>query len=262
MDNLAEDEPEYENRIVVFIDILGFKEVVESKSVKEICDAIESVHKLQEEQLFSEVYEPASGGELNPIDKQITVFSDSIVISFVNSNELKYKLDLQNFFSMICRLQNNLAKFQEKLIRGGITEGLLYHKKDVCFGPALNRAYYLESVEAEFPRVLIDDCVIRKYGFNESDLFISIKDEKFYLDFLKIYRDYITSPHRAEDSILFSLLQFQKLIINGLNHTSSAVRKKYTWLAQEFNDVIGPTIDKEGAIEWFNEKLERIKIEN
>jgi len=37
-----------------------------------------------------------------------------------------------------------------------VTIGLLHHDTDIVFGPALNRAYVLESQQAQYPRIIID----------------------------------------------------------------------------------------------------------
>jgi hypothetical protein len=41
-------------------------------------------------------------------------------------------------------------------IRGAVTVGLIHHDEHIVFGPALNRAYELESKVAIYPRILID----------------------------------------------------------------------------------------------------------
>jgi hypothetical protein len=42
------------------------------------------------------------------------------------------------------------------LVRGGLAKGMLHHRGNVVFGPALLDAYALESTIAKFPRILID----------------------------------------------------------------------------------------------------------
>jgi hypothetical protein len=39
---------------------------------------------------------------------------------------------------------------------GAVTIGLVHHDAEIVFGPALNRAYMLESQQAKFPRILMD----------------------------------------------------------------------------------------------------------
>lgn len=50
------------------------------------------------------------------------------------------------------------------LVRGGITLGKLTHiEGGPLYGPAMNRAYYLECKEVKYPRVLIDKPCLVKY---------------------------------------------------------------------------------------------------
>lgn len=41
-------------------------------------------------------------------------------------------------------------------MRGAVTVGAIHHDQHIVFGPALNRAYELESKVAFYPRILID----------------------------------------------------------------------------------------------------------
>jgi hypothetical protein len=47
------------------------------------------------------------------------------------------------------------------LLRGGVAEGDIIHDEEGVFGPALIRAYELESRIAMFPRVVVDEPVMR-----------------------------------------------------------------------------------------------------
>jgi hypothetical protein len=84
------------------------------------------------------------------IDVEVTTFSDNVVIS---AN--KPKKSLPRFLSMAVGLQL-ATTMQGFLMRGGITMGNIVHDKRAVFGPALNRAYELESKIAKYPRVIFD----------------------------------------------------------------------------------------------------------
>ena len=53
-------------------------------------------------------------------------------------------------------LMQLIAASQGVWVRGGVTVGNILHDDDVVFGPALNRAYELESKVAKFPRIVLD----------------------------------------------------------------------------------------------------------
>lgn len=48
------------------------------------------------------------------------------------------------------------------LFRGGITYGKVVHTDKMLFGPAMNKAYSLESKTAVYPRIIIDNDVIKQ----------------------------------------------------------------------------------------------------
>jgi hypothetical protein len=96
----------YEKRVTVFLDILGFKQLIKSTEIKE-----EDV-----EENFSK-------------SKRITHFSDSIVISF-NENEES------EIFYTLSEIQNLIINLIYKgiICRGGIAYGKLIHNEKMIFG--------------------------------------------------------------------------------------------------------------------------------
>ena len=50
------------------------------------------------------------------------------------------------------------------LLRGGVTVGDVIHEDEIVFGPGLNRAYYLESKIARYPRFVLDPACIKEFG--------------------------------------------------------------------------------------------------
>ena len=137
-------------RIVAFVDILGFKNMVDNSLKSQ--QSAENLHKALER-----IYELKKHNErLNDIESlhefgvEISTFSDSIIIS--------YPIDFEGglFFIImeLIHLQIDLV-FYGILIRGGLSIGLLYHKENIVYGPAMNDAYYLESKCAIYPRIII-----------------------------------------------------------------------------------------------------------
>ena len=69
----------------------------------------------------------------------VSTFSDNIVISTpVAEGNIPYFLQSM----AVMQLMTTSLHF---LLRGGISMGDIYHDEEVVFGPALNRAYELES---------------------------------------------------------------------------------------------------------------------
>lgn len=91
-----------------------------------------------------------------PEDMQFTQFSDSIILSVLFSPG-----NVGVFLSCILRFLTR-AFHSGVFVRGGITIGQAFHVEARCFGPAVIRAYDLESTVAKYPRVIIDPNSLEK----------------------------------------------------------------------------------------------------
>lgn len=169
---------DYEDRIVCFIDLLGFKSAID-QSLSEGRVRIrlyETIHDLKPEKVLNETYgnipfffldkagtiKPSRDvlqgdlrehfGDSYPI--AVTQFSDSFVLSCPSNNHASCSLLLKAVYLIHLMYFYNLGM----MVRGGITKGKIIHEEGgALFGPAMNEAYRLESKEAKNPRVLIDE---------------------------------------------------------------------------------------------------------
>lgn len=133
----------YENRIVAFLDILGFRAMV---------GKFQSDPTLQQRlhRALTEIkaYKGFAG---NPgtVQKEVeaSVFSDSIVISAA----------ADQLFTVIWTCIGLQARLMATgvLARGGISQGPTFHQNDVLYGEGMIKAYDLESKAAIYPRVVI-----------------------------------------------------------------------------------------------------------
>jgi hypothetical protein len=136
----------YQKRIVVFLDILGFKNIVENTDYAFSLIELLSNIKDSKKKLLKDISED---------EIEITWFSDCIVISApLNIYYLHFTLEI------VQQMQSELIQNQV-LIRGGISIGDCYHKDDKLFGPAMNNAYRIESEISNVPRVLLGEEVIK-----------------------------------------------------------------------------------------------------
>jgi hypothetical protein len=68
-------------------------------------------------------------------------------------------------------------------IRGGVTVGDIVHDEHVVFGPALNRAYHLESQVADKPRIVLDpECLEPIGGAKELGSLVVVEEGVSFLD--------------------------------------------------------------------------------
>lgn len=256
----------YEEKFIAFIDILGFGSLVEASSLDQsIPEKILAVLKsIQPEAIHEEAYarvnkELIPPGELEKvmevcdlmtaqmrkmISVTITYFSDSLVISAPSHDVMSSQMLLD----MLAKLSIKLWVENSLLIRGGMTLGKLIHiENGPLFGPAMNRAYHLESKLAKNPRILIDASCIEAYRRAQTfELFescIQQDGEFYYASLATAYRHIIndSSLALAGEKVLApfrtgfdeSHHRVEKLIEST---EDEGIRGKFIWLAQELKD--------------------------
>jgi hypothetical protein len=265
MDNnnekINDEEFEYKNRMVAFIDILGFKDIVnESKDkcqiIKEIIEAMDlakDIKKLAE--LMKKAYIVDENNDKHKIDMQLTLFSDSVIISI--NDDKKIKTELYNaFFNNLKKLAYALAR-RNFFLRGGITYGKLYHVENKCFGPAMNKAYALESTVANYPRIVVDKKALEEINKLKEEYVITDKiDSIEILDYLymKIY-SCISSENKDESAeYLKSLLEIknnvEKNILKFKDRDNEKLLIKYQWYKNYYNDTIQKILPSEQKDEF------------
>lgn len=134
----------YAERIVAFIDILGFRALVRQLSgdssrhtkIKQALTEIRSYKKLS-------VQKYTDQSKL-----EVSVFSDSIAIS--GSSD-----DIFDVIWSAIYLQCRLLALGI-LVRGGISRGQTVHTADILYGEGMLNAYDLESKVAIYPRIILD----------------------------------------------------------------------------------------------------------
>jgi hypothetical protein len=141
------DDSIYEDRAVLFLDILGFSELVKTGRERDILSVLEVTDEVKKKYPF-----------VTQGDMDISTFSDSIVVSA--------KIDDGIGVARVSHYAGYLAwKFLELgiLTRGGIAVGKMYHKNGTAFGPAFIEAHELESKLAIYPRILATTDVHRSF---------------------------------------------------------------------------------------------------
>lgn len=226
-------EHSYENRLVAFIDVLGFAEKI-SKSktdgvfLNKLCNAVYSIQDY--------IKEAQTDLDLSPETSNVTQFSDSVVISI----KMEDSYQILAIFQLLKRIQVNLIRDQI-LVRGGIVKGELIHKKDLLLGPGLVNAYYLESKCAQYPRIVIEPKVLwqfarskggkKKFRIKDYDYhktFTHDTDGTSYIDYFNDIGDYLNNGH---DEIYFKNLC--ELIKSNIDSDNISTRIKYLWMREK-----------------------------
>jgi hypothetical protein len=218
----------YIQKYVAFIDMLGFKNLVES------ADA----HAEQREALAKVIgiFRNTIGAH-ETLGTRVTQFSDSLIVSADWS-----EVGLHAVLSGCTWLAINLVQYAV-LLRGGIAIGGITHEPDVLFGMGINRAYAFDKSGLP-PRIAID-----------RDVALDIQRSARLANW-----GFVTQDHLTGDSMLHILREIEgydaKPVAGGIVwdrhaadiaeiirlHLSSdqpdEIRRKYAWLAEYWNRVV------------------------
>jgi hypothetical protein len=164
------NEP-YPEKVVTFIDILGFSELV-----RKIGDDDALHKKLNHALTWFNAFKSSSEQSNTAQSKlQITTFSDSVVISGDHS-------DIHSIFWTSLMLQAELLGVGV-LLRGGVSKGRLVHKSNLLYGEGMLRAYALESKVAVYPRIVVDESLVAQINQNYQKIFLrKDTDGMWFLD--------------------------------------------------------------------------------
>lgn len=242
----------YRLAIVTFIDILGFSEIVAELKP----DKINKILKIVEEST-----NPSDFAQ-SPLNARTIAFSDSIIrVRIIESKEnLAYPIGL--VFSELYELMHIQSELipEEILIRGGITLGDICVDENRVFGPAMVRAYHLESKFAKFPRIVLDPTLIKEYKLNkllrrdghslETDseyvkgLIRQSDDGLWFVDYLSAIHSEFDEPETSPEYVF----RHKEVIMNKCPkiYDYDTTLSKYVWLANYHNTIVGECRDS-----WF-----------
>lgn len=233
-----EEALQYKVRIVAFLDILGWKQAVLSKSsvdsgvVKVLGKALAQLQGVAGH--FNSLKKLLPENQKWPGDPIMTQFSDCIVLSVENDSHGKEALQNALFI-----LASNLIQFGF-LIRGGVVCGDLFHDGSLTFGPALIEAYELESKIASAPRVILSKDLSSKWGGAEASggiPWISSGDGHLFFNFLP---PFMGNPLFTDKQLWHNrLMPIRELILRHAADSTCPedVFSKYRWLASYFDNV-------------------------
>lgn len=218
----------YETRLIAFVDFLGFKQMIQESEtsewrIGEIYSAIHNIYEVLWDYLAN------SPGDTT---LRLTHFSDSIVMSCMSDDVEDVVLIIRH----LRYIQQKLAEEHSMLIRGAITIGDLIHDKQILMGPAMVKAYNMESHVALYPRIIVSDIVKQVWDKCTQVLHVSDtpdnqfmlmdSDGQWYIDYLNdLDSNFSNDGERMYDSI-------RHLIRDNI--LSPELQQKYQWLDDKF----------------------------
>jgi hypothetical protein len=226
----------YSIALVTYIDILGFKDLIATRSAGAISRIIG---------VFKKTLRPARyKTKLRALpDDEYVNFSDLIVIA-TPLEKARVAPGLQ-LFSQLMRLvfaQSALLADEGIPIRGAITIGQVAKSWRQLYGPAVVRAYELERDRAKYPRIVIDDMIFKAlHGIPHAWHNDERTDKRYLRDITRrdedgvLFVDYLSGLNgEFNDPAVYPnfLHKHRAFIDNNLKTFAHCpkIRRKYQWL--------------------------------
>lgn len=242
----------YEQRIVAFIDILGFKSLLSEttdnkgidneKAINAVISAYEAIRDIWDLDKKSDYLDTESSDS-----KKVSIFSDCLVVSFEVNQPSQVFYTLLEIKWLIMRLIS-----RKILCRGAVSLGKFIHTDHYLFGPALVEAYTLESKAAMYPRVILDHTVIEAGAQNsimEHDsseelryvrsLLEQDSDGMYYIDYFFKAQSELDDPEYDFPEYINNLgAIIRKGLMGSSHHSKADIRVKYSWMRERYNQMV------------------------
>jgi hypothetical protein len=253
----------YSPHVVTYLDILGFRELVEKKSPNFISRAIRKVKDIT----------VPDDLKIKRDKENYVNFSDLIVHTIPvlsESNQHKPRGIVFREIRYMAMVQAVLIE-ESLLLRGAVTVGDIERSHGVLFGPGLISAYELERDHAQYPRIVVDDRLIealksnhllRRHNYDKemkalSDCIRLDDDGVIFIDYLgfmhKVLRTSQTSYRRLVETHK-KLIEENMLKFQG----DKRVLSKYLWLRKYHNAVIRTKFDRKHRKQLYIDALPAI----
>lgn len=274
-------ERAYKKHFVIFMDILGYKNlVIEVDKDKQA--ALNTINKL--EQMIKRCIKGAMKEmkKYSFFEIEYVLFSDSLCI-FAPIDECENGERLENFKGhsqkyvesnymrlwVLCRLiaDIQLESLQFGIIyRGAISLGNHFHSKNITFSKALIDAYLAESTKAIYPRIIIldtpenDILELAPVLYEYFDLRVAVDNDYLFVDYLKKIVEFYGLLGASCDYIKWHKNIIEKGIEDYLN--TENFLQKYAWMMNYHHSKLAPVFGKKVCIkeELRNEVTQKLGL--
>ena len=251
-------QKKYHKALVFFIDILGSQNRSNFEELLEINTLFHD--ELEKNQAMDKSY--------TLTQRHIYTFSDCsyIIYDFKDGVDEEKKDIKRLFFQALYNTEQLIQKLLKGnfICRGGVAYGDVYYEegRSLLFGPAINRAYQLESKDAIYPRIVIDEFVAEQVlNYNEElilsqpkfaqeymretngEIILKDEDSQYYLNYFNTIKqgiNYSESTMLLDNLIKISNEEMYKNKINLDDEDNTKIKKekiisKYKWLLKYIN---------------------------
>ncbi len=240
----AGTEIEYRTALVSFFDILGFREIVRDEPPKKIASDVRLFQGTG--QIGADIAKAFEGRSFQ--------FSDSIVRMMPLDSQANIEHPGGLLFQELYTIALACVEMANRgvAVRGALTVGEAYFSESMMFGPAMVRAYELESKLAVYPRVVVDPEVIETFkrepllkkdsrSVSDEAKFLQRflrrdEDGLWFIDFLFALRDDLDSPEAFLGLLANNRTHIEKVL--SQRSALDGVAVKMLWSAHYHNGVL------------------------
>jgi len=246
----------YSQHVVTYIDILGFRELVDKRSPNFISRAIRDVRDITVPDALA----------IKRDKENYVNFSDLIVHTIPILSETKENKPRSIVSGELRYLALVQAVLIDKglLLRGAVTFGDMERSYGVLFGPGLISAYELERDHAQYPRIIVDkrliaslrnNSLLRRYSYEREMRLLSNcirldDDGLVFIDYLGFMRGALKSDLLSYHNLVET---HKKLIEKNLIkfEGNRRVLSKYLWLRKYHNAVIRAKLGRDKQSNYY-----------
>ena len=232
-------QEDYKNRLVAFIDVLGFESLVNAVDKgKESFDCLADILGFMKK-VEVDVREQATHFKQVMESLEVTAISDSLIISV--QFEPEQQQAALGFLYYLKSLQFRFVGEYKTLVRGYVCAGKMYHHDNVIFGAPYMKAHKSEK-DVNGPKIAIDPEVEAIIQQAESDTKytdekeLTRRDEDGWL-----FVNYMQDPNLpAGNTFPYSYLlpQITEWLWERLQMERDGVLEKYCWLKGYIDSLI------------------------
>jgi hypothetical protein len=230
--------PIYAENLITYIDVLGFRQIIEqSKDNEDLCAQVQDQ--------LSQIVDWF--GQFGLKDRFHSFsFSDLTVRAtrVIDGDDVAERVDREAYYIAERQLQMAMRGW---FLRGAIAIGPLAVKDSVIFGPGLVRAYELETTIAVYPRIVINPLLIDRLVSSRSHRWLDYRainhDGIAFVNYLfGVFLRRFSFPDQSEKSPWKALDDHRKACLAFLDSDSAQddlrVKQKAVWVSNCHNRVM------------------------
>lgn len=236
---------QYETYIIAFLDILGFKNLINTSSFDKVLDIFKLI--LTDKDAITALWHAVEDDDSSPegerykrynqslMETKIHVMSDSIVVATPSWHPESLAVVVDICYA----IQELLLNLETPiLLRGAIAVGDFYLNDNLVFGKGLVDAYWAQEKYAVYPRIIIsNDITVERRVSVDNGHDLPKDDDGYY--YINCIERYLGEEHTWEE--IESSEQYDKLKnmidINLNGYNDDRVRQKYLWLERELERI-------------------------